>query len=80
MQLAKGDHAALTARLQALSPLAVLDRGYALVLNEQGSVVRSATQVSRGELVVTRLADGLFTSRVENAGAHPKDSKNEGNE
>jgi len=77
---AKSDQAALAARLHALSPLAVLDRGYALVLNEKGTVVRSATQVNRGELVVTRLADGLFTSRVESTGAHPKELKNEGNE
>jgi exodeoxyribonuclease VII large subunit len=58
---------ALAARLHSLSPLAVLDRGYALVLNEAGTVVRSATQVAPGDIVSTRLADGAFTSRVEGA-------------
>lgn len=57
--------AALDARLHALSPLAVLDRGYALVLTEAGQVVRSAAQVAAGDRVTTRVADGEFQSRVE---------------
>jgi exodeoxyribonuclease VII large subunit len=56
---------ALDARLNSLSPLAVLERGYALVLDEQGTLVRSAQRVIRGERVLTRLSDGTFTSRVE---------------
>jgi exodeoxyribonuclease VII large subunit len=58
---------ALDARLHSLSPLAVLDRGYALVLDAAGSLVRSTTQFSNGDLLTTRLADGTFTSRVESA-------------
>jgi len=58
---------ALDARLHSLSPLAVLDRGYALVLDAAGGLVRSATQVAAGDKVVTRLADGAFISRVESA-------------
>lgn len=57
----------LQARLQSLSPLAVLDRGYALVLDAKGTLIRSAKQVKAGEAVVTRLSDGAFTSRVESA-------------
>jgi len=60
-------HGSLDARLHSLSPLAVLDRGYALVLDAQGGVVRSATQLATGDTVVTRLSDGVFTSRVESA-------------
>ena len=56
---------ALNARLQSLSPLAVLDRGYALVLDATGGLVRSTTQISSGDQVTTRLSDGAFTSRVE---------------
>ena len=58
---------ALGARLHALSPLAVLERGYAIVRNEAGAVVRSATQVAAGDRITTRVADGAFTSRVEEA-------------
>jgi exodeoxyribonuclease VII large subunit len=55
----------LDARLQALSPLAVLDRGYALVLSAEGALIRSAAQLSADDRLTTQLADGWFTSRVE---------------
>jgi exodeoxyribonuclease VII large subunit len=58
---------ALDARLHSLSPLAVLDRGYALVLGADGALIRSATQIAAGDQLTTRLADGSFTSRVESA-------------
>jgi exodeoxyribonuclease VII large subunit len=57
----------LDARLHSLSPLAVLDRGYALVLTAEGGLIRSATQVTPGDKLTTRLSDGAFTSRVESA-------------
>ena len=58
-------HNALDARLHSLSPLAVLERGYALVVDATGGVVRSVAQVDAGDKVTTRLADGGFISRVE---------------
>jgi len=56
---------AAAARLRALSPLAVLERGYALVSDGAGKLVRSTTQVAEGDLLTTRVHDGAFTSRVE---------------
>ncbi|MFP5235349.1 MAG: exodeoxyribonuclease VII large subunit [Acidobacteriota bacterium] len=56
---------ALQGQLHSLSPLAVLDRGYALVLDECGTLVRSTAQIAAGDRVLTRLSDGAFTSRVE---------------
>ena len=56
---------ALDARLHSLSPLAVLDRGYALVLAAGGSLIRSTSQIAAGDRLTTRLADGAFQSRVE---------------
>ncbi len=58
---------ALDAQLNSLSPLRVLNRGYALVLDPDGLVLRSAKQVAPGDQVITRLSDGSFTSRVETA-------------
>jgi exodeoxyribonuclease VII large subunit len=58
---------ALDARLHTLSPLAVLERGYALVLNAAGVVIRTTAQVAAGDKVTTRLCDGAFISRVESA-------------
>ncbi len=65
---------ATEARLHALSPLEVLHRGYALVQNADGVLVRSAAQLAPGDLVRTRLSDGSFSSRVEEnaADAPPK--------
>jgi exodeoxyribonuclease VII large subunit len=57
--------AALDGHLHSLSPLAVLDRGYALVLSADGSLIRSTAQLSSGDHLTTRLAEGSFTSRVE---------------
>lgn len=62
-------HLALDARLHSLSPLAVLDRGYALVLDEGGALIRTAKKVKPGDLLTTRLSDGAFTSRVETRAA-----------
>lgn len=55
----------LDARLRSLSPLAVLDRGYALVLGADGGLIRSSGQVAEGDRVRTRLSDGEFASTVD---------------
>lgn len=64
---------ALDARLNSLSPLAVLDRGYALVLSANGALIRSAAQIKSGDELTTRLADGSFASRVESVSAGTPD-------
>jgi exodeoxyribonuclease VII large subunit len=66
---------ALDSRLRSLSPLAVLERGYALAMNADGHVIRSAHQVAQGERVRTRLHDGEFTSVVEESAAKNKRKK-----
>ncbi len=56
----------LAARLHALSPLAVLGRGYALCWNEaRTGIIRSSAQVQPGERVRVRLAEGELGCRVE---------------
>jgi exodeoxyribonuclease VII large subunit len=55
-------------RLETLSPLQVLRRGYSLTRRvDDLGVVRSATQVQSGDWVVTQVADGRIVSRVETA-------------
>ncbi len=68
---------ALDAQLNSLSPLAVLDRGYALVLNGEGGLIRSVTQLGLGDEVQTRLGDGSFRSRVESKRHKIQERKNE---
>ncbi|RZA25735.1 MAG: exodeoxyribonuclease VII large subunit, partial [Lysobacteraceae bacterium] len=55
----------LVRSLEAVSPLATVARGYALISREDGSLVRSVTQVETGEAVVARVGDGALRLRVE---------------
>ena len=57
--------AALSASLDALSPLKVLARGYAVVTDENGVPLKNAEEVSVGGRVVNRLAAGTLYCRVE---------------
>jgi exodeoxyribonuclease VII large subunit len=53
------------ASLDALSPLAVLQRGYAIAQDEDGKLLRDAKSVSVGDSVKVRLAKGTLATRVE---------------
>jgi exodeoxyribonuclease VII large subunit len=57
--------AALASRLETLSPLNVLTRGYSLTHTDDGRLLRATTQVEVGDRLVTRLAEGEVVSRVE---------------
>ena len=50
--------------LHAVSPLATLERGYAILFDDAGHVVRSSTDVTHGDTVKARLADGELSLRV----------------
>ncbi len=54
-----------TGRLNALSPLAILQRGYAICRDEQGTILRSAAAVSSGDGVEIKLSQGALLCRVE---------------
>jgi exodeoxyribonuclease VII large subunit len=53
-----------TASLEALSPLAILNRGYALVFDENGQLVKDAARLAPGDEMSARLARGLVRARV----------------
>jgi exodeoxyribonuclease VII large subunit len=54
----------LERHLGSLSPLAVLNRGYALVYDEGGALLKRAADATPGQLLTTRLAIGTVESRV----------------
>ncbi len=56
-----------SAKLDALSPLKVLGRGYAIAKDASGVVVRSVDDVLPGDNVQIRLSDGKLNTRVESA-------------
>jgi exodeoxyribonuclease VII large subunit len=55
----------IESNLNAFSPLAVLDRGYAIVQNIEGKAIRSSKELQDGELVKTRLSSGSFESEIK---------------
>lgn len=65
VQKAKQSVAQQETALRALSPLAVLERGYSLTTREDGTVIRRANDVAAGDRIRTRVAMGEFISTVE---------------
>ncbi len=55
---------ALEQRLKALNPLAVLQRGYAIVSTMDGRNVRLVEQVKSGDALHVRVSDGTFAAEV----------------
>lgn len=61
---ATDDTAHLLARVRAVSPLATLQRGYAVALDVDGRVITSAQTLAAGDELLVRLGDGTVTTRV----------------
>jgi exodeoxyribonuclease VII large subunit len=61
----------LTARLEALSPLAALRRGYAVPLGPDGRLLRAAADFDVGGELELRVVDGAIECRVENVKGRP---------
>lgn len=55
----------LGAKLDALSPLGILSRGYSVASNADGRVLSSVNDVAQNELITVRVSDGSIHTRVE---------------
>ncbi len=55
----------LTSQMEALSPLAILERGYALLFDAHGTLVKDAAQVQVGEEIHARVARGEIAATVK---------------
>jgi exodeoxyribonuclease VII large subunit len=53
--------------LSALSPLAILERGYALVFDASGTLLKDAEKVKAGDEISARLAKGMLGATVKKA-------------
>jgi exodeoxyribonuclease VII large subunit len=53
-----------TSSLEALSPVAILNRGYALVFDADGGLVKDAARLKAGEELTARMARGRVRARV----------------
>ncbi len=65
LQSARGQVQALDNSLQALSPLAVLDRGYAICRDTHGNIVKDATTLQPGDSFSVRLARGQVEGQAQ---------------
>jgi exodeoxyribonuclease VII large subunit len=65
----------VVAKLENLSPRRVLERGYAIVFDGAGKVLRSAAEISPGQPVIAQLARGRLKARVEEAIPEAKKSE-----
>ena len=65
--------ASLSRNLNAVSPLAVLGRGFSISLTGSSQIVRQTTDVAPGQTLVTRLADGTVHSSVTETHPNPSD-------
>ncbi len=54
-----------SARLEELSPVKILERGYALVFDASGNLIKDASQVKRGDDIRARLARGEIAAKVK---------------
>lgn len=54
----------LTAKLDAMSPLKVLSRGYAMAQLDDGSLLRSVNQVQSGDIATISLGDGTLETQI----------------
>jgi exodeoxyribonuclease VII large subunit len=62
----QGRVATLAGKIESLSPLAVMARGYTITQDAStGAVIRSATHLRVGQLIATRFAEGEAVSKVE---------------
>ena len=64
ISLKKHRYVALTSKLDAMSPLKVLTRGYAITQKDDGTMLRSVSQVSAGDSIQIRLQDGALIARI----------------
>lgn len=58
------DFQVLAGRLNALSPLAILERGYSISFSEDGGLLKDIRQLKPGQMIRTRLGRGIAHSKV----------------
>ena len=69
MQLKEENFKLFSEKIEILSPLSILNRGYSVSFKMPGrKILKNATSLKKGDVVETRLSKGVFRSKVEEAG------------
>ncbi|MGA1670440.1 MAG: exodeoxyribonuclease VII large subunit, partial [Candidatus Nanopelagicaceae bacterium] len=69
--------AGFVSQLRALSPFAVLERGYSVALHQDGRIIKDASELDLGDLLAVRFAKGAVTASVTETTADISLSKQE---
>ena len=64
LNLSRQHFTALTAKLDAMSPLKVLTRGYAMAQSREGQVIKSVLQIQPGDAITLQVSDGKIDAYV----------------
>jgi exodeoxyribonuclease VII large subunit len=64
IQLGRAEIRGIQGTLRALSPQGTLDRGYAIVRDDNQNVIKGLGQIKPGEVLTIRISDGEFTARI----------------
>ena len=75
ISLKKQRFVALTSKLDAMSPLKVLTRGYAMTQTEDGNLLKSVRCVKPGDSIKVSLQDGSVTAQVSDVKENGYESK-----
>lgn len=68
----KNTFMALTAKLDAMSPLKVLSRGYSFATKSDGSLIQSVSQLNTGDDIFIQMHDGSVTANINKIKEHCK--------
>lgn len=60
--------AVITSRLNDLSPLKILERGWSITRDNQGTIIKSVTQVKPQDHITVQLLDGVLACQIEDEG------------
>lgn len=75
IERARRNYIAMAAKLDAMSPLKVLTRGYSMVQGEDGNVIRSIDQTSPGSILKISVSDGSISATVNNTEGNTYESR-----
>jgi len=65
LEMKRANLSMVNEHLDALNPYGVLKRGYSITKRKDGSIVKSVGDVSKDEVIESRFADGIITSKVQ---------------
>ena len=69
----KNAFAMLASKLDTLSPLKILARGYSIVENDEGKVITDSSQVASGDRINITLNNGKITAEVKQSSRRVSD-------